>query len=162
MLESELPASRPETLGIACAVASGAAGSYIVTLTGDAGISTDLVIQPGQDVHISGTPGLTPSWGGGAFTVQAGGSLSLTGVVLGGSLTVRSGGSGSVSGGSLAFYTGDVALSPSTTLALDLQCYQPYIIVSDLWRASGSAARRNTRRSSTTSRGSRSGAQRRL
>ena len=36
------------------AVVSGAAGSYIVTLRLDAGISTDLVIRPGQDAHISG------------------------------------------------------------------------------------------------------------
>jgi hypothetical protein len=47
------------------AVVSGAAGSYIVTLAGDAGIGTDLVIQPGQDVRISGDPSLAvpPSWG---------------------------------------------------------------------------------------------------
>jgi hypothetical protein len=66
------------------AVVSGAAGSYIVTLTADAGISTDLVIQPGQDVHISGAPGLAvaPSWGSGGFTVAARGSLSLTNVQI--------------------------------------------------------------------------------
>ena len=40
------------------AVVSGAAGSYIVTLTEDAGISTDLTIEPGQDVRISGDPAL--------------------------------------------------------------------------------------------------------
>jgi hypothetical protein len=75
------------------AVVSGAAGSYIVTLTGDAGISTDLVIEPGQDVHISGDPGLAvaPSWGSGGFTVQERGSLSLSTVVISGVLSVTEG-----------------------------------------------------------------------
>jgi hypothetical protein len=39
-------------------VVSGVVGSYIVTLTGDAGIGMDLTIEPGQDVHISGDSGL--------------------------------------------------------------------------------------------------------
>ena len=66
------------------AVVSGAAGSYIVTLTQDAGITTALVIQPGQDVHISGDPLLAepPSWGGGGFTVGQSGSLTLISVAL--------------------------------------------------------------------------------
>jgi hypothetical protein len=66
------------------AVSSGAAGSYFVTLTVDAGIGTDLIIQPGQDVHISGDPGLAvaPSWGGGGFEVQQFGSMSLSNVVV--------------------------------------------------------------------------------
>jgi hypothetical protein len=61
------------------AVVSGAAGSYFVTLAADAGIHTDLVITPGQDVRISGDPGLAvaPSWGS-SFTVQERGSLLLT------------------------------------------------------------------------------------
>jgi hypothetical protein len=61
------------------AVVSGAAGSYIVTLTVDAGIGTDLVIEPGQDVRISGDPGLAtaPSWGSSGFAVQERGSLEL-------------------------------------------------------------------------------------
>ena len=78
------------------AVVSGAAGSYIVTLRLDAGISTDLVIRPGQDVHISGGPGLAaaPSWGSGScndrgscrsqgsFSVQETGSLALRNIRL--------------------------------------------------------------------------------
>ena len=73
------------------AVVSGAAGIYIVTLTEDAGISTDLVIQPGQDVHISGDPGLVdpPSWGSGGFTVGERASLTLTHVRLSDSATGR-------------------------------------------------------------------------
>jgi hypothetical protein len=61
-------------------VVSGAAGSYN-TLTGNAGIGTDLVIQPGQDVHISGDPSLAvaPSWGGGGFAVREHAKLSLHG-----------------------------------------------------------------------------------
>jgi hypothetical protein len=66
------------------AVVSGAAGSYIVTLTADAGIGTDLVIEPGQNVRVSGDPGLAvaPSWGSGGFVVSERGSLALTYVAL--------------------------------------------------------------------------------
>jgi hypothetical protein len=56
------------------AVVSGAAGSYIVALAADAGISTDLRIEPGQDVHISGEqslPGaIVTDWGQGGFAIQ--------------------------------------------------------------------------------------------
>ena len=76
------------------AVVSGAAGAYIVTLHDDVEINTDMVIQPGQDVRISGDPDLVaqPCWGGG-FTVQQDGSLSVAGVVLEGALIVLAGGS---------------------------------------------------------------------
>eukprot|EP01045_Picozoa_sp_COSAG04_P018253 COSAG04_NODE_1675_length_5968_cov_2.264270_5_plen_670_part_01 len=124
------------------AVVSGAAGTYIVTLTEDAEIGTDLTIRPGQDVRISGDPGLneTPGWGTGGFTVEERGSLSLTGVTVNGLLEVQGGGSATVSGGSLALFTGNAAVSPSTILTLDPQCYQPYTTLNDVWRASGSAA----------------------
>ena len=84
-------------------VVSGAAGAYIVTLTEDAGISTELTIRPGQDVRVSGDPGLSaaPSWvdwGSGAFVVQERGSLSLTNLALENDLSVLSGGSASLSG----------------------------------------------------------------
>ena len=53
------------------AVSSGAAGTYLGTLTADAGINTVLTIQPGQVVSISGDPALSmaSSWGSGRFTV---------------------------------------------------------------------------------------------
>ena len=68
-------------------VTSGAAGSYIVTLTVDAAVHADLMIQPGQDVHISGDPGLAqaPRWnsvggqnGEGCFSVGESSLLCLT------------------------------------------------------------------------------------
>ena len=61
------------------AVISGAAGFYAVTVTEDAGIGTDLTIQPGQNVQISGDPGLSeaPSWGTGGFVIGEMGSLTL-------------------------------------------------------------------------------------
>jgi hypothetical protein len=76
------------------AVVSGAAGIYIVMLTADAGISTDVVIQPGQDVRISGDPalGVAPSWGSGGFTVAERGSLSLSYLVLSESGAITVGG----------------------------------------------------------------------
>ena len=68
-------------------VVSGAAGTYLGTLTADAGVGTDLVIRPGQAVSITGDPGLVvvPSWGSGGFTVQQFGSLSLRHVTVEGS-----------------------------------------------------------------------------
>ena len=55
------------------------------TLTADAGISTDVVIRPGQQVLLTGGPGLAvaPSWGSGSFTVQENAALTLAGVRLG-------------------------------------------------------------------------------
>ena len=72
------------------AVISGAAGRYIVTLTADAGINTDVVIQPAQEVRIGGDMDLAtkPSWGSGGFTVQERGSLTLTYVAVDSGLVV--------------------------------------------------------------------------
>eukprot|EP01045_Picozoa_sp_COSAG04_P004843 COSAG04_NODE_216_length_19953_cov_85.343558_14_plen_446_part_00 len=46
------------------AVISGAAGFYIVTLSAGAGTLTDVMVQPGQSVHVSGDPSLVdpPDW----------------------------------------------------------------------------------------------------
>jgi|EP01043_Picozoa_sp_COSAG02_P003237 hypothetical protein len=84
-------------------VVSGAARVYILALTADAGISSDMIVHPGQDVRISGDPGLAiaPSWGSGGFTVQERGSLSLSGVVVTGRISVQDGSTVSVSGGSV-------------------------------------------------------------
>ena len=78
------------------AVVSGAAGVYVGVLLQDAGIATDLVVRPGQRVSVSGDPSLPrpPRWGGGGFTVQQRGSLSLRSVEVAGAF--------SVSGGSLS------------------------------------------------------------
>jgi hypothetical protein len=84
------------------AVISGAAGTYDLTLVDDADINTDLVVQPWQNVIITGDMSLVeaPSWGSGGFTVREDASLTLQYVALlgggsdsGGShLTVRAGG----------------------------------------------------------------------
>ena len=86
------------------AVVSGAAGIYVGMLVEDAGISTDLVVRPGQDVSVSGDRSLAqpPLWGSGGFTVQQRGALGLSFVALGGSaavtaLAVTGGGSLSLS-----------------------------------------------------------------
>ena len=63
------------------AVSSGAAGTYLGTVTTDAGISTDLTIRAGQIVHITGGASV-PAWGRGLFIVQQGGSLSLVSLAL--------------------------------------------------------------------------------
>ena len=93
------------------AVVSGAAGVYIVTLTADAGIDIDLVIQPGQDVRISGEPGLgtPPSWGSGGFTVIGTGLLSLANVVVR-DVTVQDDGRATVNGGSIALFSTNVVV----------------------------------------------------
>ena len=66
------------------AVVSGAAGVYVGVLLQDAGIETDLVVRPGQRVSLSGDASLPrpPRWGGGGFTVQQRGSLSLRSVAV--------------------------------------------------------------------------------
>ena len=131
------------------AVISGAAGTYVLTLTEDADVGTDLVIQPGQHVIISGDAGMAaaPRWGSGGFTVGEMGSLALNNVAVG-ALMVRSGGIVVTNSGS---YDGDVAVAPGATLRLrqvawqgqiltqvatqNLQCYQPHTAVSDTWRS---------------------------
>ena len=72
------------------AVISGAAGTYVLTLTEDADVRTDLVIQPGQSVIINGDAGLVeaPRWGTGGFTVGEMGSLSWTHLSFGNRLSV--------------------------------------------------------------------------
>eukprot|EP01045_Picozoa_sp_COSAG04_P018375 COSAG04_NODE_1696_length_5900_cov_86.704706_8_plen_424_part_01 len=64
------------------AVASGAAGFYILMLLQDAGIGTNLIVKPGQVLNLTGQPvGVSPpSWGSGGWTVQQGGSLAMTSI----------------------------------------------------------------------------------
>ena len=81
---------------------SGAAGVYVGMLVEDAGISTDLVVTPGQSVTASGDPSLPepPLWGRparGGFTVEERGSLALDNVALESTVSVRGGGSASLS-----------------------------------------------------------------
>eukprot|EP01046_Picozoa_sp_COSAG06_P004682 COSAG06_NODE_199_length_20418_cov_43.318421_15_plen_260_part_00 len=123
---------------------SGAAGSYIVTLTEDAGISTDVTILPGQDVRISGAPGLAvaPSWGSGGFTVDERGSLVLEGVSLAGSLTVQNDGALHLSQVAFVGHTYDVLLAETAVFTrqggadpFDSQCSRPYITLIDAWRS---------------------------
>ena len=68
------------------AVNTGSAGRFAVTVAADGAISSDLAIQMGQVVEISGKVGLAqpPTWGDGTFSVGEGGSLSLNGISLSG------------------------------------------------------------------------------
>ena len=108
-------------------VVSGAAGTCMGTLTEDAGVSTDLTIQPGQAVLVTGDRSLARRRrsGADAGSVQAGGSLSLAYVGLGSvwafgtysagtSITLSSGGSLS-----LASVTVPEALLGAVIRALD-------------------------------------------
>ena len=60
-------------------VLSSAAGTYLVTLTKNQDVHTDLPIEPGQVVVINGDRSLPqpPTWGNGGFTVGESASLSL-------------------------------------------------------------------------------------
>jgi hypothetical protein len=102
------------------AVVSGAAGVYVGVLLQDAGIATDLVVRPGQRVSVSGDPSLPrpPRWGGGGFTVQQRGSLTLQSVALSSGLSVTNGGSAVLMacGGQLtSLSVTDSSFSASTT-----------------------------------------------
>ncbi len=59
---------------------SGAAGVYVGVLVRDPSIDIDLVIEPEQHVSVIGNASLPrpPRWGGGSFTVQQRGLLSLS------------------------------------------------------------------------------------
>jgi hypothetical protein len=61
-------------------VVSGAAGKFLVAVTRDQSMGTDLTIQPGQDARISGDRELAsaPTWGSGGFTLGESSSLSLS------------------------------------------------------------------------------------
>lgn len=76
-------------------VISGAAGTYMVTITENHDVHTDLTIEPGQVVVVSGDReglGAAPRWRNGGFTVQERGSLSLADMSVEGGLSVRAGG----------------------------------------------------------------------
>ena len=74
---------------------SGAAGTYLATLTEDANIGTDLVVEPGQQVLVSGDATAAapdrPAWGRGAFSIRERGLLSLSDVRLESQLDVLPG-----------------------------------------------------------------------
>eukprot|EP01045_Picozoa_sp_COSAG04_P015379 COSAG04_NODE_1211_length_7719_cov_2.630232_9_plen_783_part_01 len=75
------------------AVTSGAAGTYLGTLTQDAGIITDLIIRASQEVDISGDRSLVsaPSWGTGRLEISQFGSLTLSYLVLPGMISAAVG-----------------------------------------------------------------------
>ena len=80
-------------LAFISAVISGAAGTYVLTLTADADVDTDLTMQPGQHAIISRDPAVmeTPSWGGGGFAVERGATLTLDGIEISGQVVVAEG-----------------------------------------------------------------------
>jgi hypothetical protein len=74
------------------AVLSGAAGYYALALVGDAGVGTDLMIRPGQNVHISGSTSSATTWGTGTFSVSQLGNLTLSRLIMSAVVNVRPGG----------------------------------------------------------------------
>jgi hypothetical protein len=80
------------------AVISGAAGSYNVIQTEPAMMTTDLVIQPGQTVRISGGLPSPVPWGRGDMVVNGRGSLALAMLRLSGAVSVLAGGIGTLHG----------------------------------------------------------------
>ena len=71
-------------------VVSGAAGTYMCELTEDASITTDLNVERGQILSISGISGAI-AWGFGGFELSDGASLTLTNMVVAGQITVTAG-----------------------------------------------------------------------
>ena len=72
-------------------VVSGAAGTFMLTLTlEDAGITTPLIVRPGQTVAVTGDAALNerPNWGDAGFVVQQRAALTITHVLLRAALSV--------------------------------------------------------------------------
>ena len=86
----------------------------------DAGISTDLIITPGQTVSVTGDRSLAqpPLWGSGGFTVQERGSLTVAYVTVQSDLTVLGGASlmllSAVMSGAVSVTAGTASLSGCT------------------------------------------------
>ena len=100
----------------------------LLTLMEDAGVGTDLIMQPGQNVIISGDVGSVeaPRWGSGGFTVSEIESLSLSGVAV-----VQAGGALHMSKMVFAGHGYDVLLEEGPEFArqsgedtFDSQCYE--------------------------------------
>ena len=74
-------------------VVSGAAGTFLGTVTEDAGVLADLTIEPAQLLLLVGLASLAaaPAWGSGSFTVQERGSLTLEYIRLEGAITLQPG-----------------------------------------------------------------------
>eukprot|EP01052_Picozoa_sp_SAG31_P007759 SAG31_NODE_374_length_16577_cov_9.902173_12_plen_1507_part_00 len=72
-------------------VVSGAAGTYLAMVVGDAGINADLSIERGQLVYIKGTDQAETAWGLGGFTVSDGASLSLKQLHISGHIVAAEG-----------------------------------------------------------------------
>ena len=90
------------------AVASGAAGVFLLMLVADADINTLLTVTPGQSITATGDPSFAPVpngqttrsaplWGTGSFAVLERGSLTLTNIALHPSATIDLSGGGSLS-----------------------------------------------------------------
>eukprot|EP01049_Picozoa_sp_SAG25_P002056 SAG25_NODE_102_length_15486_cov_22.883278_3_plen_607_part_00 len=123
------------------AVLSGAAGYYALALTGDAGVGTDLVIRPGQDVHVAGG-GF--NWGAGGLLVSDQAKLSVSNLLIpgyvaagnGGELTLRR---VTVAGTTVNSY--EVNANGAVTSALPerdygnhAQCLASYSVLNQAWR----------------------------
>ena len=69
-----------DTVSLVSSILSGAAGTFLGTLSRDADIRSDVDVRPGQAVLIAGASELptAPVWGSGGFTVNERASLSLT------------------------------------------------------------------------------------
>ena len=74
-----------DALAFLSSLLSGAAGAYRLIVHDDAEVHTDIIVQPGMDVHMVGSVALTtdpPAWGTGSFTVREHAKLSIDNLLL--------------------------------------------------------------------------------
>ena len=128
------------------AVISGAAGTYVLTLVEDAGVSVDLATQPGQHVIIAGDPSMTepPAWGSGGFAVRGHGELSFRHISLRSSISVLAGGKlafrnanfGGTSMESIRYSADESGLVTANKPSAPMigQCFMEYAVINDDWR----------------------------
>ena len=101
-------------------VISGAAGTYMVEVTGNKTVQTDLTIQPGQVVVINGDRSLPqqPTWGSGGLTVAETGSLSLSYMQIAGKIITTAGAMHLSLDTCLLTFTDAIVLQPGLSLTM--------------------------------------------
>ena len=122
-------------------IISGAAGTYMVTLTENRDVHTDLTCQPGQTVVISGDRSMVspPTWGSGGFAVGEAASLSLSYLQVDTIIQTSQGALALTLDSCVLTFTNVLVLRVATARLLD-QVFQGGILIDSTMSIAGSSA----------------------